>query len=233
MSACFTLRRYVPHARCGRGTTKVGKVARLATERLLHTAFKRGVAAVEDSGEQVVQQPRYVLWCAGFGDCLRKGLFRNPDELNLDANWYIQRGLNSLQMLSYLTTTAHITGSDKYLKVADKLIKEHSFLQNMLRQKFQRGIGTGNQSDDEMAFMCYYNYLTYETDPAIRSQIGMSMSLNWGTEYPEMNPFFNFATAATCMDITFSDAFGSHSAAFPMIGFATEASTGGLGGHDN
>lgn len=134
----------------------------------------------------------------------------NPTELNFDKNWFMERGLNSLSMLSYLRTTAHITGDPKYNAIADSLIDNHSYLQNLIDQKYQRGIGTGNQSDDEMAFMCYYNLMKYETDPERKSTVALSFWLNWKMEQPEMNPFFNFAFAASCTDQTFTDAWGTY-----------------------
>lgn len=137
----------------------------------------------------------------------------NPDELNFDQNWFMERGLNSLSMLSYLITTAHITGDTRYQTIADSLIKNHSYLQNLINQKFQRGIGTGNHSDDEMAFMCYYNLMKYESDPQRKAAVGLSFWLNWKMEQPEMNPFFNFAFAAHCLGQTFADAWGDYSLA--------------------
>ena len=134
----------------------------------------------------------------------------NPSEINYDRNWFMERGLNSLSMLSYLRTTAHITGDANYNAIADSLINHHSYLQNLINQKFQRGIGTGNQSDDEMAFMCYYNLMKYETDPKRKEAVGLSFWLNWKMEQPEMNPFFNFAFAASCTDLTFTDAWGTY-----------------------
>ncbi|MBN1348829.1 hypothetical protein JXJ21_05420 [candidate division KSB1 bacterium] len=137
----------------------------------------------------------------------------SPKELNFDRNWWVERGLNSLSMLSYLAVTEHITGDSKYRAVADTLVEKHGYMQNMMNMKTQRGIGTGNQSDDEMAFMCYYNLLKYETDPERRSNYALSFWLSWRTEQPEMNPFFNFAFAATCADLHFTDAWGTMSTA--------------------
>ncbi|MBT4736926.1 MAG: hypothetical protein HOO16_06970, partial [Candidatus Marinimicrobia bacterium] len=89
----------------------------------------------------------------------------NPYELNHDKNWFVERGLNSLSMLSYLSITHHITGDDRYRELSNMLIEDHGYAQNMTDQKFNRGVGTGNHSDDEMAFMSYYHLINYETDP--------------------------------------------------------------------
>lgn len=137
----------------------------------------------------------------------------NPDELNFDQRWFMERGLNSLSMLSYLAVTEHITGDPKYRLIADSLIEKHSYLQNMMNMKFQRGLGTGNQSDDEMAFMCYYNLIKYEKNPERRLKYAISFWLSWRLEQPEMNPFFNFAFAASCAELSFTDPWGTYSTA--------------------
>ncbi len=133
----------------------------------------------------------------------------SPAELNLDARWFVERGLNSLSILSYLYTTAHITGEKKYLVAADSLINKHGYLQNLMCTKLQRGVGGGNQSDDEMAFMCYYNLCKYAPEQ-IKGQVAVSMLLSWRMEYPEMNPFFNFAAAAMCEGRSYQDHWGVH-----------------------
>ena len=46
-----------------------------------------------------------------------------------------------------------------------ELIEKHAYDANVLIQKTNAGPGGGNQSDDEMIFMCFYNLLKYETDP--------------------------------------------------------------------
>jgi hypothetical protein len=135
----------------------------------------------------------------------------SPEEMNFDKNWIIERGLNSLSMLSYLITAEHVTGDPKYRKVADTLIEKHSYMQNMMNQKYQRGIGTGNQSDDEMAFMSYYNLIKYEKDPERRSQFAFSCFTSWLLEEPEMNPFFNFTIAAICSDLSYTNTWGTFS----------------------
>jgi hypothetical protein len=134
----------------------------------------------------------------------------SPEEMNFDKNWFGNRGLNSLSILSYLATAEHMTGDTKYRLAADELIKKHGYLQNLMDQKYQRGIGTGNQSDDEMAFMSYYNLLKYERDPERKSCYALSFWQSWRIEKPEMNPFFNFAFAASCKGLTFTDAWGTY-----------------------
>ncbi|MFH1739707.1 MAG: hypothetical protein ABIH23_11915, partial [bacterium] len=88
---------------------------------------------------------------------------------------------------------------------------DYSYLQNVFVSKIQSGPGTGNQSDDEMAFMCYYNVLKYEKDPQRRTRYLMSLWQYWRNEEPEMCPLFNFifAVQGTGGDSSTSTAFVS------------------------
>jgi hypothetical protein len=109
------------------------------------------------------------------------------------------RGLNSLSILSYLRAAEHITGDSKYLDHYYALIKDHAYAMNITNPKRQSGPGTGNQSDDEMAFMGYYNLLNYETDPELLQVYLLSLSQYWALERPELNPLFNYIFAA-CLE---------------------------------
>ncbi|MFV2066870.1 MAG: hypothetical protein ACC645_07785 [Pirellulales bacterium] len=106
------------------------------------------------------------------------------------------RGLNSLSILSYLKVAEHMTGDPKYRRAYDLLVNEHAYATNVLDPKWRNGPGTGNQSDDEMAFMCYYNLLRYETDPRLLKMYRWSLRWHWISEEPERCPLFNFVYGA-------------------------------------
>jgi len=132
----------------------------------------------------------------------------SPESLNHDLRWATERGLNSLSMLSYLATAAHITGDTKYHEVAAELRDKHGYHQNLLVPKIQAGFGTGNQSDDEMAFMCYYNLIRYEPDSTLKQRYLYSFRQYWLLEKPEMNPFFNYCFAACSMGEEYANQWG-------------------------
>ena len=134
----------------------------------------------------------------------------NPEALNGDPKWFHERGLNSLSILSYLAVAEHMTGDKKYREAADKLINEHHYAQNALVPKIHTGIGSGNQSDDEMAFMSYYNILKYEKDPKLRAIYAFSLYNYWRLEEPEANPLFNFIFASSALNHSFTDSFGTY-----------------------
>jgi hypothetical protein len=141
------------------------------------------------------------------GTPTRWGIY-SPEGLNNDVDWWLERGLKSLSMLSYLAVAQHVTGDPKYGEHIQKLMKEHGYHTNAMIYKIHRGIGSGNQSDDEMAFMCYYNLVKYAQDDLLRKMILYSFYSAWVVEQPEMNPFFNFAYAAFGTTAEYTDPFG-------------------------
>ncbi len=134
----------------------------------------------------------------------------SPSSLNNDPAWFHERGLNSLSMLSYLTVAAHVTGDSRYNEIIDDLIDNHHFLINAAVPKIQTGIGSGNQSDDEMAFMGFYSLIRLTHREDIRSFILNSFHRYWVLEFPEMNPFFNYCYAAVGQGASYRDQWGNH-----------------------
>ncbi|HYF37672.1 MAG TPA: hypothetical protein VD994_20390 [Prosthecobacter sp.] len=134
-----------------------------------------------------------------------------PQFLNRDPMWWPERGLNSLSILSYLSVAAHITGDPKYTAAARDLIEQHGYAHNAMYPKVQHGPGSGNQSDDEMAFMCYYTLLRYSKVELLQSMMRVSFFRYWLNEFPEMNPFFNFAYAAHNRNATATNPWGTFS----------------------
>lgn len=148
----------------------------------------------------------------------------SPSALNGDPNWWVERGLKSLSMLSYLAVAEHMTGDAKYAAAARKLIDEHHYDANLMVPKIQLGIGSGNQSDDEMAFMCFYNLLKYSKDEALKERARFSFYIYHTLEMPEMNPFFNFAYAVHGLGATHRDPWGVQSIE-PWQGWLDDAVT--------
>jgi hypothetical protein len=134
-----------------------------------------------------------------------------PQFLNHDPLWWQERGLKSLSILSYLAVAAHVTGDSKYAAAARELIDREGYAQNAMYPKVQQGPGSGNQSDDEMAFMSYYGLLRYSQDDTLKTMIRYSFYRYWVNEAPEMNPFFNFAYAAHNLNAILSSPWGEFS----------------------
>lgn len=140
------------------------------------------------------------------GKPTRWGIF-DPEDLNHNADFHDERGINSLSILSYLKVAAHITGDARYERAYRELIERHGYEENVLIPKTSGGPGAGNQSDDEMIFMNFYGLLRYERDPELRRKYLLAFYDRWRMEEPELNPLFDFLYAAIASGETYTDAF--------------------------
>jgi len=131
----------------------------------------------------------------------------DPVNLNDTRDHWEDRGLNSLSILSYLKVAEHMTGDPKYTRAYRKLIADDKYAMNLMVAKISGGPGSGNASDDEMAYMSYYDLIKYETGDDLLQRYACSLANYWRGEQPEMNPFFNFVAAASLRGKKFSDAF--------------------------
>ncbi|MFI6538669.1 hypothetical protein ACIBHY_39885 [Nonomuraea sp. NPDC050547] len=141
------------------------------------------------------------------GKPTRWGFF-NPRELNGNPWRREERGLNSQTILTFLSIAEHVSGDAKYGAARKKLIEEYGYAMNTLAPKVSPGVGGGNQSDDEMAFMNYYHLLKYEKDAGLKRTWGRSLYDYWQLEQYELSPFFNFIAGIYLKDATWTDAYG-------------------------
>ena len=113
--------------------------------------------------------------------------FWAPERLAREAD---ERALNSLQLLSFLKTTAHITGDSRYdaeykkaawdFKYADWLTRLNEFRQEM------------NYSDEELALLPYYCVFQYEKDPSLLKAYRTGIDEWWKNIRREANPLWTF-----------------------------------------
>ena len=176
-----------------------------------------GTAAEKERVREVVRDLTDHIIAHGFtltdhdGRPTRWGVYA-PASLNGDPRWWAERGLNSLSMLTYLAVAEHLTGDAKYAAASRELVDRHGYGQNLMFPKVQSGPGSGNQSDDEMAFMCYYTLLRCSKDEALKNAVRSSFFAYWQNEEPEMNPFFDFAYAAHGLGRSVTNVWGT----FPL-----------------
>jgi len=116
----------------------------------------------------------------------------NPDVFKTDGPFL--KGLNSLEILSYLYTAIHINGDAKFSDAYRYLIKKHGYAKNTVMQKLSH-LQIWNHSDDELAFLAYYPLLKYETLPFLLEYYHRSLERSWEIERTENNPLFNFIYA--------------------------------------
>lgn len=117
-----------------------------------------------------------------------------PDLLNNDDRWYYERGTNSLEILSFLKTTYHVTGDEKYEKVYDMLIKKHHYAMNCIQYKCEDGHVA--HIDDQLDFINIYPLIVYTDNNAQKEIYKMGLTHHWAYERVERSPFFNIVYGA-------------------------------------
>ncbi|MCF6284768.1 MAG: hypothetical protein L3K26_06235 [Candidatus Hydrogenedentes bacterium] len=110
----------------------------------------------------------------------------NPEELNGEHIHYLESGIYSLMMLSFLKTAHYITEDDSYQDHYLKLIQEHHYLDNLLLQK-KLWPDEMNHSDDQLSAICFYPYLQIEHDPVIRDAVHRALRRHALIERDERN----------------------------------------------
>jgi hypothetical protein len=128
-----------------------------------------------------------------------------PEKLNHDLTWIVDRGLNSLEILSHLKVAEHIVGDPRYTRALQELDEKHAYPLNTVLQKMTWPPEAVNHSDDELAFTAYYPLVIYERDPKLRTLYMASLQRSWEIERPEQSPLFNYIYAAGVQANQWSD----------------------------
>lgn len=127
-----------------------------------------------------------------------------PDSLNFAPNWWYERGINSLQILSFLKAAYHITGDMKFENAYKNLIRVHHYDINMMQQKMY-GPFDINHSDDELSFLPYYILFRYSKEPELLPVYIKSLKRSWTVEQADRIPAWNIiASASLNMDCDIS-----------------------------
>lgn len=142
------------------------------------------------------------------GEQTRWAVF-SPKLLNETSDWVLERGLNSLSLLSFLRVAEALCGAERYRSAYDSLCRRHHFALNTIDQKI-RVPAEVNHSDDELAFLAYYALFMYERDPDLLVLYRLSLEHTMAEERPERNPLWNFiGSLALGRDEGLSDAIGT------------------------
>ena len=120
--------------------------------------------------------------------------FWDPEQLNNRPRHFLESGLNSLQMLSFLKTTYYITGDEKYQQHYMNLITEHHYLANVLLEK-KVFPDSNNHSDNQLGYVAWYPILQIEQDPDIRLQLHKAVRRHYKTINRDRSSFFYYVTA--------------------------------------
>jgi hypothetical protein len=105
---------------------------------------------------------------------------------------YNDRGVNGLEILSFMQSAYKITGNEEFSKGLQQLIG-WGYHTNTLRQKNTFPPATLAPWDDNLAFESYNTLLRYTDDPALRSVYLRSLERTWEVKRMEHSPWYNFS----------------------------------------
>jgi hypothetical protein len=107
-----------------------------------------------------------------------------------------ESALRSIELLSFLKTTYHITGDKKYEAAYQDRVKRGYAAKTHLYRRWDGG-GEINFSDDELAYLSYAPLLKYEKDPKLLETYLDSLRFTWKEIRPDMNPLWNYISVAS------------------------------------
>jgi hypothetical protein len=107
-----------------------------------------------------------------------------------------ESALRSLELLSFLKTTHHLTGDAKYdAAYRDRIAR--GYAEKMRWYRRWPGGGEINFSDDELAYLSYAPLLRYEKDPTLRAIYLDGLRFTWSQIRSDMNPLWNYISVAS------------------------------------
>lgn len=117
-----------------------------------------------------------------------------PELLNNDDRWYFERGTNSLEILSFLKTTYHITGDEKYNLVFETLVNKHHYAMNCMQYKVEDA--HLEHIDDQLDFTNIYPLIMYCDNNEQKEIFKMGLTHHFEYERVERSPYFNIVYGA-------------------------------------
>ena len=158
--------------------------------RVSMSAIKNITSWISENGYTLV---------SNFGETTTWGIW-SPSYINGNASWYEQRGLNSLQMLSWLKLTTRLTQDSQYYFRFLELADQSMYKLNIINQKLTAS-GEINYSDDELAWMSYAIWIQSEAEggPLNPNLEEFSVSLNRtiGINHLTKSALYNFIYLST------------------------------------
>jgi len=114
----------------------------------------------------------------------------SPDKLNNDPDWEPERGINSLELLSYLKLTYELTGDEKYQREYIALIEKHHYLENARRILHSNPAWT-TYIDPELLLLAFPPLIMYETDARLKQEWDKLLDKWYDGFKRDKSPFYN------------------------------------------
>ena len=161
----------------------------------------RAITLIDDITAHIVRNDLYLIDFDGKPTLWGKW---NPDYVNKFPMQVGDRRLNSVEIIGFLQTAYHFTGREIYKDKAFELFEKHGYLDNIMIPISRIGRIPGidlttewNHSDDELAFLSYWNLYKYAFTDELREKYFQTIKGHWEIERPEKNPLWNLIYAMT------------------------------------
>jgi len=123
----------------------------------------------------------------------------SPDYLHSLEAW-ADRGLQALEMLSFLNVALHVTGDAKFAEAARFLRDTHAYHADAIQGRCVFPPEFVVPWDNNLAFLSWYGLLKYEQDPTLLDYYRTGLYRNWLFVSGQRDPFFNVVFAAVYPD---------------------------------
>lgn len=114
----------------------------------------------------------------------------SPDILNHDPDWEPEKGINSLELLSYLKLAYKVTGDEVYQNHYMTLIKKHHYMKNVQRILHSNPAWV-TYIDPELIFLAFPPLILYETDENLKAQWEQLLDNWYSSLIKDESPFYN------------------------------------------
>ncbi|MGC8738431.1 MAG: hypothetical protein ACP5UA_07260 [Candidatus Hydrogenedens sp.] len=115
----------------------------------------------------------------------------SPELLKHDPHWSNERGVNALEILSYLKASYHITGNEKYQKEYEHLLIDEDYA-SLAKKAKNYGPSSRTHIDDELLAFSYPALFRYEKDEQVLKIYRDSIQHWYKGIENEHCPLFNF-----------------------------------------
>ncbi len=132
----------------------------------------------------------------------------NPEYVNIRPLMVGDRKICSSNITAMLQTAYHFTKKEKYKKAVISLMKDHGYLENLMRPMKSIGMAPAdadelsrelsdqwNHSDDEMYFCGYWGLYRYALNDTLKAKYKAAIVDHWEIERPEKEGLWNIMTA--------------------------------------
>ncbi len=117
----------------------------------------------------------------------------DPEYFKTDEG-HFDRGLQCLELLSFIKTAAALTPNPYFAEAYQKLVNL-GYPGHVLRQRKTFPPDSVAHFEDQLAFWCYWNLLRYEQDPKLSALYRRSFERTYEMVRVEQQPWYNFLHA--------------------------------------